>query len=86
MFRFSVRYKVLDFGFLDGDKMAFPPCLNSAKSNEERVYFARLAALNAALEAARAGTTASDFGHRALTSDTVLASFLYEIQSQKISP
>ena len=63
--------------------MAFPPCLDSEKTHEERVYFARLAALNAALEAARSGTAASDFGHRALASDTVLASFLYEIQSQK---
>ena len=65
--------------------MAFPPFLDSEKSYEESAYFARLAALNTAFEAARTGTVARDFGLRALASDTVLVSFLHEIQSQKTS-
>ena len=65
--------------------MAFPPCLDSEKSYEENAYFARLAALNTAFEAARTGIAARDFGERALASDTVLATFLHEIQSQKNS-
>ena len=65
--------------------MAFPPFLDSEKSYTETAYFARLAALNTALEAARTGTVARDFGHRALARDTLLASFLHEIQSQKTS-
>ena len=65
--------------------MPFHPCLDPDKSYAETAYFARLAALNTALEAARTGTVARDFGLRALASDTVLASFLHEIQSQKTS-
>ena len=65
--------------------MAFPPCFDSEKSHEETTYFARLAALNTAFEAACAGTAARDFGHRALTSDAVLATFLQEIQAKKNS-
>ena len=65
--------------------MAFPPYLDSKKSHEESAYFARLAALNTVLEAARAGTAARNFGHRALSSDAVLATFLQEIQAKKNS-
>jgi len=65
--------------------MLFPPYLESEKSHEESAYFARLAALNTVLEAARAGTAARNFGHCALSSDAVLATFLQEIQSQKNS-
>lgn len=65
--------------------MAFPPYLDSEKSHEETAYFARLAALNTALEAARMGTAARGFAHRALSSDTVLERFLREIQLQKNS-
>lgn len=54
-------------------------------SHEERAFFARLAAMNAAFESARAGKTAQSFGHRALSSDALLEAFLQEIQAQKNS-
>ncbi len=52
-------------------------------SYEENAFFARLAALNTAFEAARAGKTARAFAHRALSSDALLDAFLQEIQAQK---
>ena len=54
-------------------------------SHEERAFFARLAAMNAAFESARAGKTAQSFGHRALSSDTLLEAFLQEIQAQSVT-
>ena len=51
-------------------------------SHEERAFFARLAAMNAAFESARAGKTAQSFAHRALSSDALLETFLQEIQAQ----
>ena len=51
-------------------------------SHEERAFFTRLAAMNAAFESARAGKTAQSFGYRALSSDALLKAFLQEIQAQ----
>ena len=51
-------------------------------SHEERAFFARLAAMNAAFESARAGKTAQSFAHRALSCDALLETFLQEIQAQ----
>ena len=65
--------------------MAFPPYVDREKAHEKNAYFARLAALNTALEAARVGPAAHVFGHRALSSDALLVTFLQEIQSQKTS-
>ena len=50
---------------------------------EENAFFARLAALNTVFEAARAGNTASNFAHRALSSDALLEAFLQDIQARK---
>jgi hypothetical protein len=55
--------------------------ISSSISPEERAFFARLAALNVALESTRAGKTAQRFCHNAQSSETLLAAFLNEIRT-----
>ena len=49
---------------------------------EERVFFARLAALNAAFDAARAGKTAKSFADRASSIDALLDRYFVALTSQ----
>lgn len=54
-------------------------------THEENAFFARLAAINAAFEAVRAGQAAKSFAHRALSSDALLMAYLDEIKAQKLT-
>jgi hypothetical protein len=53
-------------------------------SHEERAFFARLVAMNAMFEAARAGKPAQGFATRAQSSEVLLASFLEELKSSPV--
>lgn len=55
--------------------------LSNGLSHEERAFFARLAALNGAIESSKAGNTAQRFCANAQSSDALLAAFLKEIQA-----
>ena len=57
---------------------------NQATSNEERAFFARLAALNVAVESTRAGKTAQSFCQTAQASESLLAAFLDEISAAPV--
>jgi len=55
--------------------------LQNQDSQEARALFARLAAMNAMFEAARAGTQAQSFAHRAQSSDELLHAFLHDLKT-----
>lgn len=58
------------------------PFKRSSAAYLENAFFARLAALNASMEAARAGSNGRSFAQGALSSDTLLEAFLQEIQAK----
>ena len=49
----------------------------------ENAFFARLAALNTSIEAARVGSSGRSFAQNALSSDALLEAYLHEIQAKK---
>jgi len=51
-------------------------------SHEERIFFARLAAMNTMFESARAGSAAQSFSSRAQSCDDLLVTFLDTLKSE----